>query len=541
MTKFLLLATCTGLALGLAWPAGDQVGLLFIGFVPLLWVVERLGEAPRKYSGLLVFVSAYLAFFSWNAIAIWWLHYVRDRDGSYMWEAYLLTVICNSLFMAILFRWYTWAKKRLGTGLGQLFLLCVWLSFEKLHFEWEFAWPWLNLGNGLANHPQWIQWYEYTGSLGGSLWIWLVNLSFFNMLKRYQKTRNWDHLYKNLILNTGMILLPILISYLIYANYNEKGPSFEFVILQPNIDPYTAKYSTPPKVLTQQLLDLTERSITNTTAFVLAPETALPGKGAILLQGLAEDSNVMMIKSYMKRYPESAFISGLELFSVYLNKETASKTSSLIPGGQFWVDVFNSAVQIDTTDTFQYYHKSKLVPGVEIFPYKKIFRPLVGNLLFDLGGTVIGRTPQDEPSVLTHPGKKIKTAPVICYESVFGEYISQFIQQGAQFICILTNDGWWGTSDGHKQHLAYARLRAIENRRAIARAGNIGVSAFVNQRGDIIASLPYGKEGTLRQSIRANSEKTFYTLYGDVIARIALLLGGVLFAYALAHQLMAKR
>jgi apolipoprotein N-acyltransferase len=84
-------------------------------------------------------------------------------------------------------------------------------------------------------------------------------------------------------------------------------------------------------------------------------------------------------------------------------------------------------------------------------------------------------------------------------------------------------------------------LRAIENRRAIVRSANSGISAFVNQRGDIMKSLPYGEQGALNGTILMNSELTFYTKYGDVIARIALLVMGIILAYTLAQKLLYKQ
>lgn len=540
MMKVFFFAMCTGILMGLAWPTKGFTWLIFVGFVPLLWAVERWIEETRKRKFFCLFASAYSAFFLWNAITVCWLHYAQHPDGSYAWEAYIPPVVLNALLMTVIFLLYTWARKRLGKKLGQLFLLCLWISFEKLHFEWEFAWPWLNLGNGLADHNRWIQWYEYTGSLGGSLWVLLVNLGFFNAFERYRNTWNRMALYKNLSLNLGLIIIPIGISYWIYDCYEEKGPEFEFVVLQPNVDPYANKYSTSSGELAQQLTRLAQSSITDRTSFVLAPETSLPGYGRIRIRDLEYNSGVILLKNYLRKHPQLAFIMGIELYDEYTTREVAGESATFIPKINRWIDVFNSAMLIDASDNLQIYHKSKLVPGVEIFPYKRIFEPLLGNLLLDFGGTVMGHSYKIASLMLECPKIGINIAPIICYESVFGEYVSQSVLNGAQYICILTNDAWWATSEGHKQHFAYARLRAIENRRSIARSANTGVSAFIDQRGDVIASLPYGEEGGIRCSIQANNEKTFYTLYGDVIARVALFLGGILFSYALAHQFIGR-
>ena len=133
----------------------------------------------------------------------------------------------------------------------------------------------------------------------------------------------------------------------------------------------------------------------------------------------------------------------------------------------------------------QIYHKSKLVVGVENMPFKKILEPLIGNTLIDLGGSVLSRATQKNREVFfTDQGWKI--APLICYESVYGEYVTEYVRNGAQALAIITNDGWWSESQGYKQHLSYAKLRAVETRKNIIRSANTGSSAVINFRGEII-------------------------------------------------------
>jgi len=138
-----------------------------------------------------------------------------------------------------------------------------------------------------------------------------------------------------------------------------------------------------------------------------------------------------------------------------------------------------------------------------------------------LGGSISTLTTQDYRAVFSNGKNTI--APIICYESVYGEYVTDYVKKGADFLAIITNDGWWNTSQGHKQHLSIARLRAIENRRSIARSANTGISAFINQKGDIEHFLPYGKTGALRANIATNTATTYYTEQGDYIFRIAML------------------
>jgi len=161
------------------------------------------------------------------------------------------------------------------------------------------------------------------------------------------------------------------------------------------------------------------------------------------------------------------------------------------------------------------------VVGVEHFPFRPILKPLLGNVMIDLGGSVSTLTPQAEVAVFKHPTKDLIAAPIICYESIYGEFMGNYVHKGANFFAIITNDSWWGSTQGHKQLLSYARIHAVSHRRAIARSANSGISAFINQKGDIISSLLYETKGALKGSIQANKQLTFYSRFGDYIARVA--------------------
>ena len=81
-------------------------------------------------------------------------------------------------------------------------------------------------------------------------------------------------------------------------------------------------------------------------------------------------------------------------------------------------------------------------------------------------------------------GDGVKVAPVICYESIYGDYVSDYVGDGAQWLAVVTNDAWWRNTAGHKQHFSYAKLRAIEQRKWVGRAANTGISGFINPVGE---------------------------------------------------------
>jgi apolipoprotein N-acyltransferase len=190
-----------------------------------------------------------------------------------------------------------------------------------------------------------------------------------------------------------------------------------------------------------------------------------------------------------------------------------------------YYDSYNTALYVAHDSTLQKYHKSKLTPGVELMPYLDVL-PFLKKYAIDLGGTTgsLGVNPDQTPFIISN---NLKVAPCICYESVYGEFMNRFIVNGANVIFVITNDGWWGNTPGHRQHMLFSVVRAIETRRSIARSANTGISCFINQRGDISQRTAYWVPATIRGKINANDKVTFYVRYGDYIGRIFLLVAGL--------------
>ncbi len=534
-----LFALLSGLLLGCSWPTNGFPLLLFIAFVPLLWIEFSISSNQNtNRKSLHIFLYAYLAFFIWNLLTVGWLHNLQPAI-----PAFPLAVGFNPFFMAIVFWLFYYFKKKLGNDYGYVFLPLVWISFEKLHLNWSLSFPWLNLGNGFASYHTWIQWYEYTGVFGGTLWVWMVNLGIFFAIKEYVKKKEIEQFLKKIIFQIFIIILPVLGSLFIYNSYNEQGEGVKITVLQPNLDVYEEKFTIPKDQMTNDLLQLAEQSIEPDTDYVVAPETSILGIRGIDLREAERNRQLQKVEDFVKKHPQTLFLGGTTFHQLIFNKTEVSPYSNQLSGAdkEIWIDRFNSAFQIGNQEEFQVYHKSKLVIGVETIPFHTLLEPLAGNLLIDLGGTVSTHTPQKERTHFKNTKNDFRPGVAICYESVYGEFVTNYIKNNANLLFIITNDGWWGNSEGHRQHLAYAKLRAIENRRSIARSANTGVSAFINQKGDVIATLAYDTKGALSEVILTSEKQTFYSKYGDVIARIALLLTGVFFAILLSRMILTKR
>ncbi|MFT3795443.1 apolipoprotein N-acyltransferase [Flavobacterium sp.] len=508
LKKPLFLSALSGLLLALSWPTYGFPLLIFFGFVPLLMAETQLRGTGKKVK-IKVLANAYLTFLLWNLITTWWLFYASA-------VGMLFAVLVNSLLMSVLFLGYHVVSKRIERQWALLFLVALWISFEKFHLNWDFSWPWLNLGHVFADFPQWIQWYEYTGTFGGSLWILAINAFVFTAIQN-SKQENFRAIIKSILPKTAVfIAVPIVISMWIYYTYESTGKTKEVVLLQPNIDPYTEKYDTPNYLITKGLLEQADAVITPQTEFLIAPETVLAESAPF--DNFYYSPSLMMMKNYLRQHPKAELLWGIDTYNFVFDPKNVTPSSNLYRPGM-WVNFYNAALFINHDPAIQKYYKSKLVVGIENLPYKSVLEPLLGNFMLDLGGTISTKTIQKERTPFTSDDGT-KVAPIICYESVYGEYVSGFVKNGAGFLAIITNDAWWDTTQGHKQHLTFASLRAIETRRDIARSANTGISAFINQKGDITSRTKYGEKIALHGTVQLNDQLTFYVKYGDYIARI---------------------
>ncbi|GIJ96349.1 apolipoprotein N-acyltransferase [Capnocytophaga stomatis] len=526
MKKNLLLAILSGFLLALSWPTYGFTALIFIAFVPLLLAEQNIRknytQTKRK-----VFIISYLSFLIWNIITTWWIWH-STKGGA------VFAILANTLLMTITFLLYHVVAKRLPQKIAFIFLITIWLSFEKFHLTWDVSWPWLNLGNVFSGKITWVQWYEYTGAFGGSLWVLFINILLFSFIKSYFELKNRKNLAKGVGISVLCFAVPVLVSYFMYINYKEKENPIDVIVLQPNIDPYFEKYQISNQDIAQLLVNLSEKSLDEKVNFIITPETVFADN--VKFENLQNSWELSILRSMVLKFPNLNVVGGIAMIDFFKEKSKITEQSNYLERADIWYNDYNSAFLLNRNDSIPLYHKSKLVVGVENFPYQSILKPILGETLIDLGGTVALKTTQEERSVFFGEKTEGKAAPIICYESIYGEFVTDYIKNGANFLAILTNDAWWKNTQGHKQLLSYAQLRAIETRRSIARSANTGISAFINQRGEITDSLAYEKQGSLRSTINLNDKITFYVKMGDYLARISLFLSLFIFLYAMARK-----
>ncbi len=513
--KWLGLSTLSGVILALSFPPVPLTIFIFTGFVPLLFIEQEIAEGGKEVSKNELFKFAYNTFVVWNILATWWV-------ANTAFFAAFVAIWLNSFFMAIPFMLFHKTKKILPK-FGYISLIAFWLAFEFLHLRWEISWPWLTIGNAFAEFPSWVQWYEFTGVPGGTFWVLAVNILIFKLLESgkwsFQPKDYLGHLKYNLLRIKVLVLIPIIASIIWYFNYEDKGRDVEIVVVQPNYEPHYEKFKAPASERRSRFVRLSKESLTDSTAYLVFPETSFWQYDDRFLN---REQDIRTLLDLTIEFPNLKIVTGIIAYHLLTSGEPHSKAtrSDIRHGEQIFWEAKNAAIQLDgKSSEIPIYTKSKLVPGAEIMPYRQIFGFL--KPLFDhLGGSIEGHAIQEKRSVFSSESGKV--APVICYESIYGEYVTEYIQNGAEAIFILTNDGWWDDSPGHRQHLKYATLRAIETRRSIARSANTGTSCFINQRGDIAQATEYEVEASIKGIIKFNNETTFYVKYGDILSRISV-------------------
>ena len=490
--------------------------LALFGIVPLL-CMDRVADLLGKKK---VWKYHYTAFVLWNAITTFWVCNATVGGG-------IFAVLANSLQMSIVFGLFRVSKKKFKGSLPYIFLAFTWIAWERFYFDAEISWPWLVLGNSFARTTWAIQWYEITGALGGSLWIWACNLGLFGLMVSLSDGRffRWNIKAQTAALAGYCLILisPFIISAFIGKKYKDamsEGKQLPVLIVQPNIDPYN-KFQAMTQdqqnaILEAQMVSALQSRQTSEPMLVVAPETFTSG---MICGEYARSITWRRFTSLLKKYPGVNMLFGASTFEYIQSTGAPSHTARKVQDG-LWVEAHNSALMIDGTARTETFHKSKLVVAVEKTPYPALFCK-IDDMLGGIMGRCVG---QDEVSLLhvreNESGTNIPIGSAVCYESVYGEYYTDYVRKGAQAMTIITNDAWWGDTPGYRQHLSYASLRAIETRRAIARCANTGISAIISPSGKILQPTPWWEQAVIEGSIPLRKDITFFVAHGDVTGRI---------------------
>lgn len=506
-----LLLILPALLLWAGWTFAPLFFLLFFGFIPLFELVKRLNGASKPR----FFLKLYAAILLWNISLTWWVWNSTPAGAAVM-------LVLNTLFMCIPFLLYRKLHQKLGVTSVYLFVL-LWLCYEFLHHRWDLSWPWLTLGNGLAGVPWLVQWYDITGTLGGSAFVLAMNVLIWHALFNPQRK---------------IVLYPVLLFALVFVSswfngwkfrtyFENRKDKADVVALQSNYDPWTEKFNRNPMDLEAEMMRLSATAVDSNTDLLVWPETALTA--GIDVNSTKQNSQLVQLELFRRKYPKLAILSGADMQEMYQNKPTRpSGTARPTEDPNTWWDAYNSAVFLNDSGNVQWYHKTILVPGTEQMPFVDAL-PWINDLAVKLDKNSISGSLGKSKNHLVFGNGSLHVAPAICYEGIYGGHVGQFVRQKANLIAIITNDGWWGNTPVHEQHLRYGLLRAIEHRRWVVRAANTGISCFADPMGTVVQAAAVNESKALKQTVYLNNYMTIYSKLGDtpillMLCAISLLL-----------------
>jgi apolipoprotein N-acyltransferase len=521
----------SGLLIGFSFPFIDilpTATLAWIGFVPLLFELENHLNKFKRFAW-----SAFLVMVIFNSISACWVLVATIPGALILWFPH---AFINTIPILILYP----IQRRIGWTTSLFLLPFLWTAWEWLHIQSEFSFPWLLMGNTQSTIPLMIQYAEFTGVWGITLWVMSVNICVYFFVKGYQAKIKKQTRAVSAILALLIILPPIYYFIVTRAeSFKHKSEPLKVTIVQQNVDPFAKwEFEKFPHIM-NRLFNLTDQSVANEKPDLLVwPETAIPYY--ILMSGPEGEFRGKLFEKV--DYWNTALLTGFSDVDIYDDSTRRKPFTFFEKETGLYYDPFNSAMIVQPgVNNPKVYRKIKLVPFAEKVPYSDIF-PSIANYTFSVAG-ISGWIEGDSVRVLPlirENKDTIGIAGLICFEGLYPAYVTEFIRKGAHVLIIITNDGWFGPTHALLQHAAFARIRSIETRRPLVRCGNTGISFFVDRWGRVSGQLPWWEELTSTQEIYPESELTFFVQHPDLVPQICFIFSLILLALSFTRKYITK-
>jgi len=469
--------------------------LIFIAFVPFLFVIENLTivRSTAVRSALLI-----LPFFIWNFKNLW----IFKINAT----ACILAIILNTLVISAPWIIFSRFQKRTRIALIKYsFLIISVLSMEIFHKTWQLSYPFHLLGNAFSVAPDTIQWYEYTGIYGGTVWILISNILVFSIFINF-KSDHSKTIVLRILLFMLILIFPLIISKHI-RNRFKPGESIplEVVAIHPQIR-IPDKYNMDNEKLLKHYLSVSSIYLTPNTDYLIWPETAFPDM--VFIDSLETDKIVDSIIT-LYRNTDTKIITGFVLGE--MGKPESGETE---------FTEYNAAVQIiPSQKRIDIKTKDKCVPFTERIPYPKILS-FLSNYIEGLAGYRFSKS--GNYGKVNFISDNIRVVPSICYESAFCDINLPLRFNENTFIAVILNEGWYNNLRVAGQFMHLAVLRAIEYRKPVVRSSNMGISCTVSSLGECSHILSrYGGKG-FKAVIQANNYNSFFARHHRTCEQIII-------------------
>lgn len=521
----LILGFVSGLLLGISFPPFPFPIFIFFALIPYLSIIERkdgLAEINR---------FTYYTIFFFTLITLYWVgSWTKEADPFLMISGVLLMFINPALFM-IPSTLYYFCKKSLNKNYALFLFPFFWVSFEYAYSLTDLRFPWLTLANSLPYFNWFIQIADIIGAYGISLIVLYINIFLYLFFKQYIQTKRQD-------LQLVCVAILLFIFPVIYGMYKtfafqHESKKIKVGLVQPNLNPWDKWEAGNLDEQLNLYLKLSQKAVEQGAKLIVWPESALP---VYLLSGnypyevekihqFVDSNNVYL----MTGMPDAAF---------YFNLDEAPPEAKRTRSGDVAYTSYNSILLFSPySSSVQKYRKIKLVPFGEKVPFVEQL-PFLGDLIkwqVGISSWNVGK----EQTVFNF--MNIKAAAVVCIESIYPDFVAEFIQQDAELLVVVTNDSWYGYSSGPFQHKEIASLRAIENRRTVIRAANGGISCIIDPLGRTVSETKLFTKNVLVGYAELRNEKTFYTKNPLIIPLLSLSLSLIIILFFIIKKFFIRK
>lgn len=481
--------------------------LAWISFVPILLhlkTVEKFGAYFR---------ATYLSLLCFTLVSVWWVSLSTFLGGFLMYFA-------QTFFMTIPFIVFFFVKKILGWNRALWLFPFFWTAWEWIYLDLEISFGWITLGNSHANLWWFIQYVDLFGVWAISFWIVLLNVLIVKVIE-FKSVSTSSSLHPSVLYGLIALLffLPLLYSTVVFLLPKpEPVGIIKVAVIQPNIDPFAKWENSNRRAVLEKHIAISDSAAHRGVDLIVWPETAIP---YFFLYQRGSEAWERLVSSVARW--NAPLLTGFSDAVYYADSTQRQFGAKYDRNARQYYDTFNSAMLLDSNGNAQVYHKMKLVPFAERVPYME-YLPFFSSATFAVAGISSWGVGKDTLnfSFVTKLNQNVQVTGLICYESIYPAFTADFVRRGALMLTVITNDGWFSKSYGPYQHAAFAKLRCIESRRAMARSANTGISLFIDRYGRPYGEIPWWKEAYTVASLELYDDESFYVCHPDWFPKVCL-------------------
>ena len=489
----------SGVLFALAFPDVAQGWLSFVALAPLLIAINRANSTREAF--FLGFIGQTAA---WMFMVPWVVR-VMSHYGGLPVVVGILLFIAMAAVLGLYGGLFAIIVRRLRLGLAflpWLFVPLAWAAVEFLRTYFLTGFPWNLIATAIVDYTPLIQIDRFGGPyLVGALVV------FPSVVIAWWITQKPAQIARVLVGGSLGILLMVwwgtgLIASKLIARPNAT-PAITAALLQPNISQEMRWDEQQVITIYRKMIEMTERAAQNGAKVVIWPESTVP-------------LSYTQTDYYRESIEELSRTRNIDIILGSVATDPARPER-----------IWNSAFLVSAGTTIGHYDKIRLVPFGEYVPLRRVLF-FAEKLVRAVGEFEFGSNEMPLAGLLRY-------GPAICYEIVYPQITRTQIRNGADVLVTITNDAWYDGTSAPAQHLAQARLRAVEGDRYVLRSATTGISAYIDPTGQILESIPMGRDGIIYAKFQPRTAFTPYVRFGDWFAWAAVVMVLIGFFYARRH------